>query len=303
MDRLELLRIFVRVVDCGNFTRAAETLPLPRSSVSGAIKTLEQRVGARLLHRTTRQVTVTEEGHRFYDRCVRLLSDYEETEELFRPGKAPAGRIRVNVPARIGRLVLAPALPAFLDRYPDIKVDLCVADRQVDLVQEAVDCVIRVGPLADSSLIARPLGQLKLINCASPAYLRRHGTPRTVEELPSHRAVHYIAPSQGRPEPWEYRRDGEYHQVEIPGAVAVNNTELYIACCRAGLGMIQVPAYDVREDLDNGLLREVLPEWRAEPMEITLLYPQRLHLSHRFQVFSQWLETVIGERLRPAPRR
>lgn len=178
MDRIDLFRIFARVVECSSFTRAADTLGVPRSSVSAAVQELEGRVGVRLLHRTTRKVSPTQEGVALYERCQRVVADVEDTENLFRQTEAqPSGKLRIDVPGRIGRLIIAPALPEFLERYPQIDIDLGVTDRAVNLVEDGVDCVVRVGPLSDSGLISRPIGKLPLINVASPAYLKRHGTP------------------------------------------------------------------------------------------------------------------------------
>ena len=201
MDRIDLFRVFTRVVDAGSFTRAADSLGLPRSSVSAAVAELEGRVGARLLHRTTRKVAPTHDGAAFYERCLRVIADVEETERLFRQGDAkPSGKLRVDVPGRIGRLVVAPALPAFLDEFPGIDLILGATDRAVDLVEESVDCVLRVGPLTDSGLIARTVGTLPLINVASPGYLARHGLPAGPDDLANHWAVNYASPASGRVE-------------------------------------------------------------------------------------------------------
>ncbi len=297
MDRIDLFRIFSRVVEASSFTRAAATLGLPRSSVSAAVAELEGRVGARLLHRTTRKVSPTQDGAAFYDRCLRVIADVEETESLFRQGAKPSGKLRIDVPGRIGRLVLAPALPAFLDAYPEIELTLGVTDRAVDLVGESVDCVLRVGPLNDSGLIARSIGKLALINVASPDYLARHGTPLAPDDLSRHLAVNYASPSTGRVEPWEWTDGDLTRTLPMAGRVTVNSAEAYIACCLAGLGLIQIPAYDVRGHLDAGELVEVMPRYRAEPLPIALLYPHRQHLSRRVQVFADWLEALLKDRL------
>ncbi|MGX5721256.1 LysR family transcriptional regulator [Shinella zoogloeoides] len=297
MDRIDLFRIFVRVVECSNFTRAADMLGMPRSSVSAAVQELEGRVGARLLHRTTRVVSPTQDGLAFYERCRRLIADVEEAENVFRQTAAPSGRLRIDVPGRIGRLVIAPALPEFLDAYPEIDIDLGVTDRAVNLVEDSVDCVLRVGPLADSGLIARQIGDLPLINVASPAYLLRHGMPEAPEDLRDHLAINYASPSSGRIEAWEWVEDGVLKTRPMRSRVAVNSAEAYIACCVAGLGLIQIPAYDVRDHLRAGELVEVLPSYRAEPMPVTLLYPHRQHLSRRLQVFADWLEALLKQRL------
>lgn len=298
MDRIDLFRIFTRVVEVASFTRAANSLGLPRSSVSTAVAELEGRVSARLLHRTTRRVVPTQDGTVFYERCLRVIADVEETESLFREDEAkPSGKLRVDVPGRIGRIIVAPALPDFLDEYPDIDITLGVTDRAVDLVEESVDCVLRVGSLSDSGLIARTIGTLSLINVASRDYLARHGTPQTPADLGGHWAVNYASPSTGRVEPWEWVEDGHLRARPVSGRVTVNSAEAYIACCLAGLGLIQIPAYDVRQHLDAGELVEVLPGHRAEPMPMTLLYPHRQHLSRRVRVFADWLEALLQQKV------
>lgn len=298
MDRIDLFRVFTRVVDAGSFTRAADSLGLPRSSVSAAVAELEGRVGARLLHRTTRKVAPTLDGAAFYERCLRVIADVEETERLFRQGDAkPSGKLRVDVPGRIGRLVVAPALPAFLDEFPGIDLILGATDRAVDLVEESVDCVLRVGPLTDSGLIARTVGTLPLINVASPGYLARHGLPAGPDDLANHWAVNYASPASGRVEAWDWMEGGNLHTLPMRARVTVNSAEACIACCLAGLGLVQIPAYDVRRHLEAGELVEVMPDHRAEPLPMTLLYPHRRHLSHRVRVFADWLERLLRQQV------
>lgn len=297
MDRVDLFRIFLRVVECASFTRAAASLDLPRSSVSAAIQTLEQRVGTRLLARSTRRVSPTADGEAFYARCQQLVADVEETEALFRRGKAAlSGTIKVDLPGRIGRLIVAPALPAFLDRYPGIGIELGVTDRAINLIEEGVDCTVRVGPLADSGLFARPIGALALINVASTAYLRRHGRPRTPADLAKHWVVRYASPTTGRADEWTWQENGSTHGTRVRSRVTVNSAEACIACCEAGLGLIQIPAYDVAEPLRSRKLAEVLQDYRAEPLPMTLLYPSRQHLSRRFQAFADWLVDLLQQR-------
>lgn len=294
MDRIDLFRIFTRVVECSSFTRAAATLDLPRSSVSAAVQELETRVGARLLHRTTRKVSPTQDGAAFFERCLRLVADVEETESLFRQAEAkPSGKLRVDVPGRIGRLIIAPALPDFLTRYPGIDINLGVTDRAINLIEDSVDCVLRVGLLTDSGLIARPIGELELLNVASPAYLRRYGVPQTPSDLEQHWAVGYASPLRGRIEDWEWIENGLPQTFPMRARVTVNGAEAYIACCLAGLGLIQIPAYDVRHHLAAGELVEVMPRHRAAPMPMTLLYPHRQHLSRRLQIFADWLDQLM----------
>ena len=300
MDRIDLFRVFTRVVECASFTRAAASLGLPRSSVSAAIQELEGRIGARLLHRTTRKVAPTQDGATLYERCLRLIADVEETESLFRRTTAgPAGRIKLDVPGRIGRLLVAPALPRFLERYPGIEIELGVTDRAVDLIEDSVDCVVRVGTLGDSSLIARPVGELTLVNLASPAYLARHGVPHAPADLGHHLAVGYASPSTGRREDWEWVEGGEVRSLRLRSRVTVNGAEAYIACCLAGLGLIQLPAYDAAAHLAAGELVAVMPDHCAPPMPITLLYPHRHHLARRVQVLIEWLEELLGRSVHP----
>jgi len=298
MDRIDLFRVYARVVECANFSRAADTLGLPRSTVSAAVQELEGRLGARLLNRTTRQVAPTQEGAAFYERCLRLVADMEEAENLFRHASVgPGGMLRIDVPGRIGRLIVAPALPAFLEAYPQIDVTLGVTDRAVNLIEEGVDCVLRVGVLPDSGLVARPIGMLRLINVASPAYLARHGVPAAPDDLAAgHACVNYASPSTGRLAPWEWLDGGVSRTVQLGGRVTVNSAEAYIASCVAGLGLIQIPAYDVQPQIAAGELVEVMPDYQPAPMPMTLLYPQRRSPSRRLQVFADWLEAL----LRPA---
>ncbi|QDQ26209.1 LysR family transcriptional regulator [Chitinimonas arctica] len=294
MDRIHAMQIFVRVAESGGFTRAADLLQLPRATVSMAVQQLEAQLGVRLLQRTTRRVQLTQDGTAYLERCQRLLGDFEETEALFRQaGRMPAGRLRVDVPGRIGRLLIAPALPGFFARYPDISLELGVSDRPVDLVREGVDCVVRVGELHDSGLVARRLGLLEQGNYASPAYLARYGTPKRLTDLSAHLAVHYISPANGRVLEWEYLEEGMRKTLAMNGRVAANHAETYIACAIAGQGLIQVPRHDMHAHVAAGELQEVLPEWTAPPMPISVCYPHRRHLSRRVQAFVDWMAELL----------
>lgn len=293
MDQVTLFRVFLRVAESASFTRAADTLGMPRSSVSAAVRELEGRVGARLLHRTTRSVRMTQEGRTFHSHCARLVVEMEAMEGLFRPQDSPSGRLTIDVPGRLGRLVVAPALPQFLDRYPEIDLVLGVTDRAVNLVEDSVDCVLRVGPLADSAMVARRIGELRFINVASPAYLARFGTPQSPADLVGHQGVLFASPTTGRVEDWEWEEAGVLRRLAIPGRVTANSAEAQIACCLAGLGLIQIPAYDVRAHLAAGDLVEVMPEQVAEPLAVTLLYPDRHHLPGRLRVFMDWVSDLM----------
>jgi len=294
MDRIDQLRTFIRVAQGGGFSAAADQLGMPRPTVSLAVQQLEARLGTRLFNRTTRRVSLTHDGEALLERAMALVADCEELEQQFRPsGRALRGRLRVDLPSRIARRQVAPALPGFFAQYPGIKVELGSSDRPVDLVHEGIDCALRVGELQASSLVARPLGAFRLINCASPAYLARHGVPRTPDELCGHLAVDYVPPGGGRPAPWEWTVDGQLRVLAVPAQVAAGNAETYIACCLAGLGLIQIPVFDVREHLQTGELVEVLRDWPAPSMPVQLVYPHRRHLSRRVQAFGDWLAGLM----------
>ncbi|WP_168231337.1 LysR family transcriptional regulator [Collimonas pratensis] len=294
MDRVETMQVFVRVAETGSFTKAADSLGLPRATVSSAVQQLEASLGARLLQRTTRRVHLTQDGSAVLERCYQLLSDFEEISGLFKQAPAQAsGKLKVDVPSRLARRMIAPALPEFFKLYPEIKLELRCTDRAINLIQEGVDCVLRVGQPENSSLVARPLGQFALMNCASPAYLEKHGMPASPADLVRHWAINYISPTTGRSALWEYSEDGVIVNLEMPSRVAVNNAETYIACCLAGMGLIQVPAYDVRDHIASGELLEVMPQARAGAMPIYALYPHRRHLSGRVQVFIDWIATLL----------
>lgn len=294
MDRIDHLRIFVRIAACGSFSQAAEQLALPRATVSLAMQQLESRLGARLLHRTTRRVGLTPDGEALLDRASALIADMEDIEQQFRPsGRSIVGRLRVDVPSRIARLLMAPALPAFLAQYPQISVELGSSDRMIDLVHEGVDCALRVGNLTPSSLVARAVGAFEMVNCASPEYLQRHGTPAGPADLPHHLAVDYVSPTSGRAAPWEWQEGSQTRSSAVRSRVAVSNAETYIACALAGMGLIQVPLFDVREHLQAGELVEVMPQARPPAMPVNLVHPLRRHPSQRLQVFLSWATAVL----------
>ncbi len=300
MDKLDQYRVFVQVAEMGSFIKAAHALALPRASVSAAVQQLELQAGTRLLHRTTRRVHLTSDGSQLLERVRRLLAEAEDIGQLFRSSQHQVtGRLTVDVPSRIARRLIAPALPGLLRRYPRLQLTLGSTDRTIDLVQEGVDCAVRMGSLHDSSLAVRPLGHIALINCASPAYLREQGVPEQPAELASgHWAVGYASPTTGRELPWAHLScDGQEKMGGIPSRVIVNNAENYIACCRAGLGLIQIPRFDVMHLLDTGELVEVMPAFRAVPMPVSILYPHRRQRSRRLAVFVEWFEDLIGPHL------
>lgn len=307
---LHELRVFARVADLGSFSRAAEQLGLAKGRVSAAVQHLEVQLGARLLHRTTRQVRLTPDGEAFLERCKELLADAEQLQAMFQPAAAGLrGRVRVDLPASFARDVVLPRLPQFLAAHPLLEVGLSTTDHRVDVVREGFDCVLRVGTLADSELVARPLGALRMSNVASPDYLRAHGTPRSLADLADHRVVHYAARLGTQGAGWEYEEGGSVRLLPMKASIVVNSTDAYQAACLAGLGFIQAPVRGTRALVAAGRLVEVLPRHVPPPMPVSLLYPHRRHVPPRVQAMLQWLEQVVGAELAepaaapPAPRR
>jgi DNA-binding transcriptional LysR family regulator len=292
MDRFQEMQVFVRIAERASFTQAADDLQLPRATVSNLIQRLEARLGVRLLERTTRTVRLTPDGEAYRQRCVRLLADLEEAEGLFHPATLQ-GLLRVNLQGTLARRFVVPALPAFLSRHPQLALQIGEDDRLVDLVREGVDCVLRAGPLRDSSLVARRVALLPQVTCASASYLAQAGTPRTLAELASHRAVNYISSATGQPWPLEFTLDGVVQTVALPGTVAVTGADVYAGAAIAGLGLVQVPRYRVADELASGQLREVLADMPPPPLPVSVLYPQSRLLSTRVRAFTQWLGEVF----------
>lgn len=296
MDKIHAMQLFIRVAELESFTRAADTLGLPKGSVSRQIQALENHLGCRLLHRTTRRVLLTQDGMVYYERAKDLLSNLDELDSMFQSDPSSvSGRLRVDMPVAVARHVVIPRLPGFLQHYPGIELELSSSDRLVDVIREGFDCVVRVGTLKDSGLIARPLGKLSIINCASPAYLSRFGYPESLDDLSTHALVHYATTIGVRPPGFEVARENGTQWVKAGGVLTVNSTETYHAACLAGLGIIQAPRVGVWEALHSGKLVEILPQYRAEPMPVSLIYPHRRNLSRRVHLFMEWLTEVLQD--------
>ncbi|QLR71197.1 LysR family transcriptional regulator [Citrobacter freundii] len=296
MDKIHAMQLFLRVAELESFSRAADTLGLPKGSVSRQIQALENHLGTQLLHRTTRRVQLTQDGMIYYERAKDLLSNLDELDGLFHHDPTSiSGKLRVDMPVGVARNLVMPRLPAFLHQYPGLELELSSSDRLVDLIREGFDCVVRVGALKDSGLIARPLGKLTQINCASPQYLARFGYPESLDDLASHAVVHYAVNLGTRSQGFEIATDNGPRWIKTGGMLTVNSTETYHAACLAGLGIIQVPRVGVREALRAGTLVEVLPQYRAEPMPVSLLYPHRRNLSRRVHLFMEWLTSVMKD--------
>ncbi|RRU06831.1 LysR family transcriptional regulator [Stenotrophomonas sp. 278] len=294
MDRLDQLRSFLRVAELGSFTRAADSLGLPKASVSLAVQRLEAEVGVQLLHRTTRRVRLTADGAQYQQRARDLLDDMEDLQGMFRRETGQlTGRLRVDMSSGLARQLVVPHLPEFLGQHPGLEIELSGTDRRVDLVREGFDCVLRVGPLDDNTLVARPLGVMHIVNCASPAYIAARGMPRGLDDLATHALVHYVGTLGQRSPGFEYFDGQAYQSVPMGGPITVNSGEAYSAAALAGLGIIQVPRLGARAAMARGDLVEVLPQCVAEPMPVTLLYAQRRHLPRRVAAFMDWVAGVI----------
>jgi len=293
VDTLDQLRTFLHVAERGSFTRAAEGLGLPKASVSLAVQRLEASMGTQLLHRTTRRVQLTADGEQLFQRARDLLDDVEEVQGMFRDTTQLQGRLRVDMSSGLARHLVIPQLPGFLQQHPGLEIELSGTDRRVDLVREGFDCVLRVGPLDDNTLVARPLGSMEVVNCASPGYLASRGTPRTLEDLHAHVLVHYVTALGQRPSGFEYFDGQQYRMLPMAGAVTVNSGDGYNASALAGLGIIQAPRLGVQQALAAGELVEILPQLAAEPMPVTLLYAQRRHLPARVRVFMDWVAALL----------
>ncbi len=299
MSTLDRMLIFTRVAELASFTQAADALGLPKASVSTAVQQLEAELGTRPLHRTTRKVQPTQDGQAFYERCKDLLADVDEVQTMFQQQGMQnlRGRVRIDMSTSMARHAIIPRLPELLALHPLLELEISSTERRVDLVREGFDCVLRSGPVGDTSLVARPLGHMRMVNCASPAYVQREGVPVRPAELASHHLVHYASTLGAKPDAFEYLDGGVLVSVPMQGAVTVSNAEAYVAACAAGLGIIQVPSVGVQDLLHRGLLVELMPHCVAPPMPLTLVYANRRNLSKRVRVTMDWLALVVGEYL------
>lgn len=296
MDQIQAMRVFARVVEAGTFTRAAESLDLPKGTVTKLVQQLESRLKVKLLNRTTRRVTVTPDGAAYYERTSRLLNDLDDIEASMSNAQAsPSGRLRVDVGSSVARLIVIPALADFYRRFPDIQLDLGVSDRPVDLIGDNVDCVIRGGELLEQSLVARRIGNMALVTVATPDYLARHGMPGHPHELEAgHTTINYFSARSGRPYPHIFEKDGE--TIEIAGRykVSVNESNAHIAAVLAGLGISQVVSFAAAPHLESGELVRVLPEWTRPAIPLHVVYPPNRHLSAKVRAFVEWAAELFA---------
>lgn len=288
MDNLTGMAVFAKVVEAKSFSEAARQLGLSKSAVSKQISRLEQRLGARLLNRTTRRLHLTEVGTQFYERCARVVSEAEEAELLVtRHHEAPRGILKVNAPMDFGKLYLAPALPDLLAQFPELRIDLDLNDRIVDMIDEGYDVAIRIADLPDSSLIAKKLAPCAHVVCASPSYLEEHGGPETPDDLKQHNCLLYSYQAGG-PD-WIFQRpEGPFH-VPVSGNFRVNNGEVVRIALLAGLGIGYMPAFMVMEDIKSGKLVSILGSHVRPDVGVFAVYPHSRYLSAKVRAFVDFL--------------
>jgi LysR family transcriptional regulator for bpeEF and oprC len=296
MDKLLAMKVFTKVVEMTSFSRAADALHIPPASATTIIKNLEAYLQLRLMQRTTRRLNLTPEGAEYYERCVRILADIDDTEDnLAHPGKGPRGKLRIDMPGSLGHIVVMPRIEEFRQRYPHIELMIGFGDRFVDLIQEGVDSAIRVGKMEDSSLVARRLGALRSITTASPSYLSRHGEPNSLEKLQQHVGVQYFSSRTGRIVDMNFDVHDKNTHVKMSGSLAVNDADAYVMCGVHGAGIIQAPLFMVASYLESGELKEILKPRKSRPMPVSAVYPHNRHLAPKVRVFVEWIADIFSQ--------
>jgi LysR family transcriptional regulator for bpeEF and oprC len=294
MDRLDMLRVFCAVVEAGAFSRAAEKLSMSTSSVTNHVAALEAHFKVRLINRTTRSMSLTEEGRQCHAQALRLLADMGELEAGLRDaGRMPAGVLRVDLPSVISRQYVAPALPRFLQRYPELELRITVGDRMIDMVEEGVDVLVRIGELPDSGLVARKLMSTRYICCAAPAFLQRNGWPESPQSLDQFACLGFLNPRTRMVRPWKFSRDGEDSSHIPRGLVRIDHVESMTEAARAGCGIVQQMSVSLAPALRNGDLVPVLQEWQAAGPDIFALYQPAQRESAKVKVFIDFLKEIF----------
>lgn len=295
MDKFLEMKTFAAVVDGGSFVHAADALEMSKPTVSRYVSDLEQRLGVRLLQRTTRKLSLTEEGRAFYGRCKTVLADVEVAEaEITSQSVAVKGVIKVNVPVSFGLLELAPLWPEFMTRYPQVTLDITLADRMVDLVEEGYDLAVRIARLPNSSLVSRKLATTRMVLCAAPGYLKKHGTPRHPSELTAHAVLSYSLLATG--DQWEFNGpEGTPVTVTVKPVMRTNSGDTCIAAARKGKGIVFQPSFMVNSDLRSGTLIELMPQFRALEFGIYAIYPTRQHVSQKVRAMIDFLAKALAD--------
>jgi DNA-binding transcriptional LysR family regulator len=296
MDKLSAMKAFVRVVEAGTFTKAADSLGVPKAQMTRLVQSLEEDLKTLLLNRSTRRVTVTEDGAAYYDRAVRVLDEIEEIESSLTHAKvSPRGKLRIDAPSAIANLILIPAIDDFCARYPDIQIDIGASDRPIDLIGENVDCVLRAGEVTDQSLVARRVGDIRPVVCASPAYLKRFGIPQHPSDIEDgcHRVIAFFNRGSERAT-YVLHRGDERYELNAKSTIAVNDSGAMLAAGLAGLGIARIGPSMAAPHLAAGTLQVVLPEWCAGFWPLYVVYPPNRHVSAKVRVFIDWVVDLFG---------
>ena len=298
MDRLLAMQVFSKVVEAGSFSAAARRLNMPNATVSTLVRSLESHLGVRLINRTTRRMHLTDDGAAYHDRCLRILSEIDETESaLARTRTRPQGRLRVDLPTAFGRMHFVHAMPSFIERYPDIQLMMTMTDRRVDLLEDGIDAAVRGGPMEDSSLIARRIHDARYVVCASPEFIRRYGEPATPADLKDFRCLGFYSPLTEQVSPWVFTRDGQTVTHEVDGHININSSDALIEAATIGAGIIFLLDVSVSRAIGSGALKPLLTEWNTNSVPLSVVYHQTRHLSAKVRVFVDFLAGMF-----PLPR-
>ncbi|WP_145055616.1 LysR family transcriptional regulator [Mixta calida] len=294
---IEYLNIFIQVVEQGSFSKAADVLQIHRPTVSKAIQQIEHDLGVKLIHRTTRKLSVTAEGDEFYHHARHVLAEVNDMMASFSPFLPPRGRLRLDVPLALAHTVLIPNLKHFQTLYPDIEVVLVSSDRKTDLITEGVDCLVRLGVLQDSSFISRRIGYIRMVTCAAPSYLQQHGRPETLADLEQHRAVNFFNVHSRDVMEWTFIEGGSIVSRRLVNSILVDNSDILLSCGLAGLGIIQATFDALAPHIASGALEEVLPQYPSVSKPVSVMYPDRRYLSPKVRVFIDWFSNVLAKQI------
>jgi DNA-binding transcriptional LysR family regulator len=288
MDKFLEMQTYAAVVDLGSFVKASDALGMSKPTVSRYVSELEERLGVRLLQRTTRKLSLTEEGRAFYSRCKAVLSDVEAAEaEITSKSLIVNGILKINVPVSFGLLELSPRWADFMGKYPDLTLDITLSDRMVDLVEEGFDLAVRIASLASSSLISRQVATTRMVLCASPGYLKKHGKPKHPSELIEHAVLSYSLLATG--DLWEFEGEEGRIKVAVKPVMRSNSGDTCVAAARKSRGIICQPSFMVSQDLKSGALVELMPQFRSPELGIYAVYPSRQHVSPKVRALIDFL--------------
>lgn len=293
MDTLTSMKVFAAVVDTGSFAAAADRLDMSRAMTSKYVAHLEEHLGTRLLQRTTRKLTLTESGASYYERCVQILADILEAEEgALHLTEAPRGTLRLTMPVSFGILHMGPVMSSYMKQYPEVKIDILLTDRRVDLLEEGLDLAVRIGPMPESGLIAKKLASDRVAICAAPEYLQRCGTPKTPADLAHHNCLSYSYAATG--DEWTLSGPGGTHSVKVSGTLRATNGDMVKLAVLGGVGLMRQPTFLIAEELRSGRLVEVLTDYKSSELGIYAVYPSRKHLSAKVRTFVDFIASAFS---------